>query len=81
MATGLTFRTALRDSAIKFELEKFTYLGQIASEGNSSTSEARHRLRASKRSRKPTRRARSPSSERRRRSTTPMLFPWPWRRS
>jgi len=34
MATGLTFRTALRDSAIKFELEKFTYLGQIASEGN-----------------------------------------------
>ncbi len=34
MATGLTFRTALRDTAIKFELEKFTYLGQIASEGN-----------------------------------------------
>jgi len=34
MATGLTFRTALRDSAVKFELEKFTYLGQIASEGN-----------------------------------------------
>ena len=34
MATGLTFRTALRDSALKFELEKFTYLGQIASEGN-----------------------------------------------
>jgi tripartite-type tricarboxylate transporter receptor subunit TctC len=34
MATGLTFRTALRDSAIKFQLEKFTYLGQIASEGN-----------------------------------------------
>ena len=34
MATGLTFRTALKDSAIKFELEKFTYLGQIASEGN-----------------------------------------------
>jgi tripartite-type tricarboxylate transporter receptor subunit TctC len=34
MATGLTFRTALHDSAIKFELEKFTYLGQIASEGN-----------------------------------------------
>jgi len=24
MATGLTFRTALRDSAIKFQLEKFT---------------------------------------------------------
>jgi tripartite-type tricarboxylate transporter receptor subunit TctC len=34
MATGLTFRTALRDEAIKFQLEKFTYLGQIASEGN-----------------------------------------------
>ncbi len=34
MATGLTFRTALRDSALKFQLEKFTYLGQIASEGN-----------------------------------------------
>ena len=34
MATGLTFRTALRDSAVKFQLEKFTYLGQIASEGN-----------------------------------------------
>src|SRR5215510_1858090 len=34
MATGLTFRTALKDSAIKFQLEKFTYLGQIASEGN-----------------------------------------------
>jgi tripartite-type tricarboxylate transporter receptor subunit TctC len=34
MATGLTFRTALRDPAIKFQLEKFTYLGQIASEGN-----------------------------------------------
>lgn len=34
MATGLTFRTALRDPALKFELEKFTYLGQIASEGN-----------------------------------------------
>jgi tripartite-type tricarboxylate transporter receptor subunit TctC len=34
MATGLTFRTALRDSAIKFKLENFTYLGQIASEGN-----------------------------------------------
>lgn len=34
MATGLTFRTALHDSAIKFQLEKFTYLGQIASEGN-----------------------------------------------
>jgi tripartite-type tricarboxylate transporter receptor subunit TctC len=34
MATGLTFRTALRDPALKFQLEKFTYLGQIASEGN-----------------------------------------------
>jgi hypothetical protein len=34
MATGLTFRTALHDPAIKFQLEKFTYLGQIASEGN-----------------------------------------------
>ena len=34
MATGLTFRTALRDPAIKFQLDKFTYLGQIASEGN-----------------------------------------------
>jgi tripartite-type tricarboxylate transporter receptor subunit TctC len=34
MATGLTFRTALKDPAIKFQLEKFTYLGQIASEGN-----------------------------------------------
>jgi len=34
MATGLTFRTAQRDPAIKFKLEKFTYLGQIASEGN-----------------------------------------------
>ena len=34
MATGLTFRTAQRDPAIKFQLEKFTYLGQIASEGN-----------------------------------------------
>ena len=34
MATGLTFRTALHDSAVKFQLEKFTYLGQIASEGN-----------------------------------------------
>jgi tripartite-type tricarboxylate transporter receptor subunit TctC len=34
MATGLTFRTALKDSAIKFQLDKFTYLGQIASEGN-----------------------------------------------
>jgi tripartite-type tricarboxylate transporter receptor subunit TctC len=34
MATGLTFRAALRDEAIKFQLDKFTYLGQIASEGN-----------------------------------------------
>jgi tripartite-type tricarboxylate transporter receptor subunit TctC len=34
MATGLTFRTALKDPAIKFQLDKFTYLGQIASEGN-----------------------------------------------
>lgn len=34
MATGLTFRTALKDPALKFQLEKFTYLGQIASEGN-----------------------------------------------
>ncbi|HET8563403.1 MAG TPA: hypothetical protein VFM35_05980, partial [Candidatus Binatia bacterium] len=34
MATGLTFRTALRDEALKFQLDKFTYLGQIASEGN-----------------------------------------------
>jgi tripartite-type tricarboxylate transporter receptor subunit TctC len=34
MATGLTFRTALRDPALKLQLEKFTYLGQIASEGN-----------------------------------------------
>jgi tripartite-type tricarboxylate transporter receptor subunit TctC len=34
MATGLTFRAALRDPALKFQLEKFTYLGQIASEGN-----------------------------------------------
>jgi tripartite-type tricarboxylate transporter receptor subunit TctC len=34
MATGLTFRTALRDPALKFQLENFTYLGQIASEGN-----------------------------------------------
>ncbi|HWP59285.1 MAG TPA: tripartite tricarboxylate transporter substrate-binding protein [Candidatus Acidoferrales bacterium] len=34
MATGLTFRTALRDEKIKFQLDKFTYLGQIASEGN-----------------------------------------------
>jgi tripartite-type tricarboxylate transporter receptor subunit TctC len=34
MATGLTFRAALKDPAIKFELDKFTYLGQIASEGN-----------------------------------------------
>jgi tripartite-type tricarboxylate transporter receptor subunit TctC len=34
MATGLTFRTALKDEAIKFQLDKFTYLGQIASEGN-----------------------------------------------
>ena len=34
MATGLTFRTALHDEAVKFQLDKFTYLGQIASEGN-----------------------------------------------
>ena len=34
MATGLTFRTALHDEAAKFQLDKFTYLGQIASEGN-----------------------------------------------
>lgn len=34
MATGLTFRTAQRDPALKLQLEKFTYLGQIASEGN-----------------------------------------------
>lgn len=34
MATGLTFRTALRDPALKLQLDKFTYLGQIASEGN-----------------------------------------------
>jgi tripartite-type tricarboxylate transporter receptor subunit TctC len=34
MATGLTFRTAQRDPALKFQLEKFIYLGQIASEGN-----------------------------------------------
>ena len=35
MATGLTLRhPRLKDTAIKFELEKFTYLGQIASEGN-----------------------------------------------
>jgi tripartite-type tricarboxylate transporter receptor subunit TctC len=34
MATGLTFRTALKDPALKFQLEKFIYLGQIASEGN-----------------------------------------------
>ncbi|MGH7845322.1 MAG: Bug family tripartite tricarboxylate transporter substrate binding protein [Candidatus Binatia bacterium] len=34
MATGLTFRTAKRDPALKLQLEKFTYLGQIASEGN-----------------------------------------------
>jgi tripartite-type tricarboxylate transporter receptor subunit TctC len=34
MATGLTFRTALKDPALKFQLEKFTYLGQIAAEGN-----------------------------------------------
>jgi len=34
MATGLTFRTALRDEALKLKLENFTYLGQIAAEGN-----------------------------------------------
>ncbi|MGH7773261.1 MAG: Bug family tripartite tricarboxylate transporter substrate binding protein [Candidatus Binatia bacterium] len=34
MAAGLTFRTAKRDSALKLQLEKFTYLGQIALEGN-----------------------------------------------
>jgi tripartite-type tricarboxylate transporter receptor subunit TctC len=34
MATGLTFRTAQRDPALKLQLEKFTYLGQLASEGN-----------------------------------------------
>jgi tripartite-type tricarboxylate transporter receptor subunit TctC len=34
IATGLTFRTALRDPALKLQLDKLTYLGQIASEGN-----------------------------------------------
>jgi tripartite-type tricarboxylate transporter receptor subunit TctC len=34
IATGLTFRTALRDPALKLQLDKFTYLGQIAAEGN-----------------------------------------------
>jgi tripartite-type tricarboxylate transporter receptor subunit TctC len=34
VATGLTFRAALRDPALKLQLDKFTYLGQIASEGN-----------------------------------------------
>jgi len=34
MATGLTFRTAMHDKALKFQLEKFTYLGQMVSEGN-----------------------------------------------
>ena len=34
MATGLTFRTAMHDPALKFKLEDFTYLGQIVSEGN-----------------------------------------------
>jgi tripartite-type tricarboxylate transporter receptor subunit TctC len=34
IATGLTYRTAKRDPALKLQLEKLTYLGQIASEGN-----------------------------------------------
>jgi tripartite-type tricarboxylate transporter receptor subunit TctC len=34
MATGLTYRTAQRDPALKLQLEKLTYLGQIALEGN-----------------------------------------------
>ena len=34
MATGLIYRVATRDQAVKFELEKFTHLGQIALEGH-----------------------------------------------
>ena len=34
MATGLVYRTATRDKALKLKLEEFTWLGQTVSEGN-----------------------------------------------
>lgn len=34
MATGLTFRTAQKDKALKLKLDEFTYLGQMVAEGN-----------------------------------------------